>query len=97
MSTLVKRGLLGAIRAYQYTSAARPPRCRYLPTCSEYAAEAIERFGPAKGTWLAVRRLGRCHPLGSHGFDPVPDAADAAPTTRHESSSNEEPARCSKP
>ena len=66
-------GMLAAIRAYRYTAPARAPRCRYLPTCSEYAAEAIERFGPAKGSWLALKRLGRCHPLGSHGLDPVPE------------------------
>lgn len=76
--TIERRGpmarlLLAAIRAYQYTAPARVPRCRYLPTCSEYAAEAIERFGPAKGSWLALKRLGRCHPLGSHGLDPVPE------------------------
>ncbi|MDH3294776.1 MAG: membrane protein insertion efficiency factor YidD [Acidimicrobiia bacterium] len=75
MSSLVKRAFLGLIRAYQYTAPARTPRCRYLPTCSEYAAEAIDRFGPWKGTWLAARRLGRCHPLGSHGFDPVPESS----------------------
>ncbi len=74
MGSLMKRAMLGLIRAYQYTSPARAPRCRYLPTCSEYAAEAIDRFGPLKGTWLAARRLGRCHPLGSHGFDPVPES-----------------------
>jgi putative membrane protein insertion efficiency factor len=69
----VARFLLAAIRAYRYTAPARAPRCRYLPTCSEYAAEAVERFGPAKGSWLALKRLGRCHPLGSHGLDPVPE------------------------
>jgi putative membrane protein insertion efficiency factor len=74
MTDLFKRAFLGLIRAYQYTSPARTPRCRYLPTCSEYAAEAIDRFGPWRGAWLAARRLGRCHPLGSHGFDPVPES-----------------------
>lgn len=78
MTPLIKRALLGAIRAYQYTAPVRRPRCRYLPTCSEYAVEAIERFGPAKGSWLALRRLGRCHPLGSHGLDPVPVPDDGA-------------------
>ena len=46
--------------------------CRFVPSCSDYAREAILEFGVIKGTWLAARRLGRCHPLGSSGFDPVP-------------------------
>ena len=66
--------LLRGIRLYQATSVVRQPRCRYIPTCSHYAAEAIERHGPAKGLWLALRRLARCHPFGSFGFDPVPEA-----------------------
>jgi len=48
------------------------PACRYVPTCSAYAEEAIRRYGPAKGVWLAVRRLLRCHPWGGTGHDPVP-------------------------
>lgn len=53
------------------------PSCRYLPTCSEYAAEAIQKHGAIRGTWLALRRVGRCHPWGGHGFDPVPPASRA--------------------
>ena len=70
------RGLvLGGIRAYQLTLSPWLGRqCRYEPTCSKYATEAIERFGVRRGVWLAARRLGRCHPWGRSGYDPVPAA-----------------------
>lgn len=68
----IGRGILRLIRGYQSVSSARPPRCRYLPTCSHYAVEAIEMHGTARGLWLGIRRVGRCHPFGSHGHDPVP-------------------------
>ena len=65
--------LRGLIRAYQLVlSPLLPPSCRYLPSCSEYAAEAIAVHGAAFGSWLALRRLLRCHPWGGSGFDPVP-------------------------
>lgn len=68
-----------AIRLYQRMTVHRLPRCRYLPTCSQYAREAIATHGAWSGSLLALRRLGRCHPFGGHGFDPVPDA----PARRH--------------
>ena len=49
-----------------------PPTCRYAPSCSEYAIQALEKHGAIKGGWLAVKRIMRCHPWGGHGFDPVP-------------------------
>ncbi len=69
----MSRVLLAVIRLYQATKVpGSPNRCRYLPTCSNYAQEAIAVHGPARGGWLAIRRIGRCHPFGSFGFDPVP-------------------------
>jgi len=48
------------------------PKCRYTPTCSQYAVEALKKYGPLKGLWLAIKRISRCHPWGGHGYDPVP-------------------------
>jgi uncharacterized protein len=65
--------LVFAIRAYQRTiSKMLPPACRFTPTCSEYAAQAIERYGGARGSALAAKRLLRCHPWHPGGYDPVP-------------------------
>ena len=49
-----------------------PASCRFAPTCSEYALTAIQKYGPLKGGWLAIKRISRCHPWGGHGYDPVP-------------------------
>jgi putative membrane protein insertion efficiency factor len=65
--------VLTAIRTYQrLLSPLLPNSCRYYPTCSEYAHEAIRRYGVLRGFWLAVKRVGRCHPFHAGGFDPVP-------------------------
>jgi putative membrane protein insertion efficiency factor len=49
-----------------------PPSCRYTPTCSQYAVEALKKYGPLKGLWLSIKRILKCHPWGGHGYDPVP-------------------------
>ncbi|OAM33204.1 membrane protein insertion efficiency factor YidD [Eikenella sp. NML03-A-027] len=65
--------LLGLIRFYQYAiSPLLLPRCRYQPTCSQYAIEAVSKYGALKGGWLAAKRIGRCHPWGGSDYDPVP-------------------------
>jgi uncharacterized protein len=72
--TLVARLLTAAIVAYRrWVSPALPARCRFYPSCSAYAQEALARHGAARGTVLAVRRLLRCHPFHPGGFDPVPE------------------------
>lgn len=68
----MSRVLLALITVYQRLTAGRPSPCRYIPTCSTYAHEAVEVHGAVKGSYLAARRLARCHPFGSFGFDPVP-------------------------
>ena len=70
----MKSLLLLLIRFYQkYVSPGLPPRCRFIPTCSQYAVEAIEKYGAVKGGWLALRRFLRCHPFYKGNFyDPVP-------------------------
>lgn len=66
------------IRAYQYLiSPLLGPHCRFYPTCSSYAQTAVERYGVIRGSWLAVRRLGRCHPWNAGGSDPVPEIKTA--------------------
>ena len=73
--TLLTWILKAPILAYRLTLSPFVGRnCRYLPTCSEYALESLDRHGPWTGTWLILRRLGRCQPWGGHGYDPVPDA-----------------------
>ena len=69
----MKRVLLTAITLYQrWLSPLKPPCCRFIPTCSEYALEAINKYGPLKGSWLAVKRIAKCHPFHKGGYDPLP-------------------------
>lgn len=73
----MKAILLALIRIYQLTlSSVMGRTCRYLPTCSDYAGEAIARHGAWRGFLLAIARVSRCHPWGGHGFDPVPEVYD---------------------
>ena len=71
---MFRRGLIQAIRFYQRAvSPLTGPSCRFTPTCSEFAVDAIDRFGALSGGWLAFKRILRCHPFGGQGYDPVPE------------------------
>ena len=70
---MLARALIGAIRFYRKgISPLKPPVCRFVPTCSQYGLEAVERYGAARGGWLLVKRLARCQPFCKGGYDPVP-------------------------
>jgi putative membrane protein insertion efficiency factor len=76
---VIAMAMRGFIRAYQYTLAAiMGGQCRFHPSCSEYAIEAIDAHGPFKGFWLGLRRIVRCNPWGGSGYDPVPPAGRTA-------------------
>ena len=65
--------LIAVVKFYQLCiSPFTPPSCRFTPTCSQYAVEALRKYGPVKGGWLTLKRLARCHPWGGSGYDPVP-------------------------
>ena len=63
---------MGLIRVYQVIASPLPSRCRYTPSCSTYTLEAVRKHGALRGSWLGVKRIGRCHPWGGSGYDPVP-------------------------
>ena len=70
---MIGRLLIVVVRGWQLgPSKVLPPSCRYQPSCSAYAITAIQRYGAARGAWLALKRICRCHPWGKHGYDPVP-------------------------
>lgn len=70
---MLARLLVMLVRGYQLAiSPILPPACRYTPSCSQYAIEALRRYGALKGSWLAARRICRCHPFRAGGYDPVP-------------------------
>lgn len=73
--SMAARAMKGLITGYQRATDHRPSPCRYVPSCSYYAVEAVEVHGAAKGAWLSVRRLLRCRPGAPTGWDPVPDAS----------------------
>ena len=69
--------LIGLIRVYRLViSPLFPPSCRFQPTCSQYALDAVERFGSIRGSWMAIKRILRCHPFHPGGYDPVPHRHD---------------------
>lgn len=82
---LLERAVTAPIRWYQVIRADRPSPCRHVPSCSTYAIEAVETHGPARGVWLGLRRLARCHPWGTSGYDPVPGTPG---TPDHETKEN---------
>jgi uncharacterized protein len=73
IKTILIFPFLALIKLYQWLiSPLLGAKCRYTPTCSHYATEALKKYGPVKGMWLAIKRISRCHPWGGQGYDPVP-------------------------
>ncbi len=78
MKKVLSAILIFPIRVYQYAiSPLLGANCRYSPTCSAYTVEAIQEWGPIKGTWMGIKRFSTCHPWGGHGYDPVPKKSDS--------------------
>src|SRR5215217_9233444 len=92
LARLVARPVIWVIRAYQLLiSPMRPATCRYYPSCSAYAVTALGRYGVFQGTWLALRRLGRCHPWAAGGVDHVPARHPQAPDVVAQARAAEQP------
>ena len=89
------RLLMLPIRAYRLISVHLPPRCRYHPSCSAYALEALEVHGAARGTWMAVTRIGRCHPWHDGGLDPVPARTEVRKRDRRHDHGHDHTNTCS--
>ena len=83
VNTALKKALIGLVRGYRIViSPLFPPCCRYYPSCSAYALQAIRVHGPIPGGWLALKRIARCHPWAPGGHDPVPERADGSPAAK---------------
>lgn len=78
-----QRWAIAAIEWYQRAAAGRPSPCRFFPSCSTYARDAYELHGARRGSWLTLRRLLRCRPFGSSGYDPVPEPRDHSTASAH--------------
>jgi uncharacterized protein len=85
---LAARLLMAPIRAWRLVSTRLPPRCRFYPSCSAYALEALQEHGAGRGTWLAARRVGRCHPFHPGGLDPVPPSNKRSPKATAEAATS---------
>jgi putative membrane protein insertion efficiency factor len=72
VTRIPRRVVAGLIRLYQLLASPFPSPCRHTPSCSMYALEAVRRYGALRGSWLGIRRIGRCHPFSPGGYDPVP-------------------------
>jgi putative membrane protein insertion efficiency factor len=89
--SLPARGALLLVHGYQRVTANRPSPCRYVPTCSNYALDAYEQHGFVRGSWLNAKRIGRCHPWASSGWDPVPGSPSALAGHPHAHQHDEAP------
>ena len=77
LNKIITSPLILLIRGYQLViSPLLGSNCRFMPTCSEYAMESLKAYGLIKGTFLTVKRIGKCHPWGDHGYDPIPNKMD---------------------